>query len=48
MSEFEKRENFAFPEFLFLNAYIFGTITAMSFKPGMNILPSSYYTRCKT
>ena len=36
-----------FPEFWFKNAYISGTIAAMSFKPSMNIHSSSYYTRCK-
>ena len=41
----EKGALCAFPEFLFQNANICGTIAAMNFNPGMNILPSSYYTR---
>ena len=40
MSEFEKRVNCAFSE------YVSGTIAAINFKPGMNILSSSYYTCC--
>jgi hypothetical protein len=38
-----KEKNFAYflnSEFSFYNAYLSGTIAAMSFKPGMNILPS--------
>ena len=44
-----KRDHFAhFLNFhLKKNAYISGTIAAMNFKPGMNILPSSCYTCCK-
>ena len=43
MTGSEIRDHFALfiSEFLF---YISGTIEAMNFKPGMNILPSSYYT----
>ena len=44
MSEFEKRGNFVhFPNFGF-KTLNFGSIAAMNFKPGVNILPSSYST----
>ena len=37
----------AFSEFAYSNIDIFGTTEAMNFKLGMNIIPSSGYTRYK-
>ena len=47
---FEKKGHFThFPNFYFRTFISLEPIkAAMNFKPGMNIVPSSYYTRCKS